>query len=90
MEEPAERRQRLQWQARALIGSLVFGGVMTMVAAVLLAGLVSPFFAALALFGFADFWLAWMFASARLGPLAELKRTDPGVDPSYNPYARED
>jgi HAMP domain-containing protein len=89
MDEAAERRQKLQWQARALIGSLVFGGVMTMVATVLLAGLVSPFFAALALFGLADFWLAWMFASARLGPLAELRELD-RADPSHNPYARED
>jgi hypothetical protein len=89
MDEAAERRQRLQWRARALIGSLVFGGVMTMVATVLLAGLVSPFFAALALFGLADFWLAWMFASARLGPLVELRELD-RADPSHNPYARED
>jgi hypothetical protein len=89
MDEAAERRQRLQWQARALIGSLVFGGVMTMVATVLLAGLVSPFFAALALFGLADFWLAWMFASARLGPLVELRELD-RADPSHNPSARED
>jgi hypothetical protein len=88
MDEAAERRQSLQRQARALIGSLVFGGVMTLVATVLLAGLVSPFFAALALFGIADFWLAWMFASARLGPLVELRRLD-RADPAHNPYARE-
>jgi hypothetical protein len=75
-DEAAERRQRLQTQARALIGSLVFGGVMTVVAAVLLAGLVSPFFLLLALFGIADFWLAWMFASARLGPLSQLRDPD--------------
>jgi hypothetical protein len=43
---------------------------------VLLAGLVSPFFAALALFGIADFWLAWMFASARVGPLSRLRDQD--------------
>jgi hypothetical protein len=68
--------------------ALMLSGLVTIAAAVVLALVVEPFLIAIALVGLVDFVLARAFASGRLGSGGAAP--EPGEDPSYNPYARED
>ena len=87
-----------QDSVRRVVGVLYLSGAVTIVIGIVLGFVVSPVcFAAVAL-GIADFVLAGLFSSGRIGPLAaRRKATESGdaaqvteADPSFNPYARED
>jgi hypothetical protein len=92
---PAERH------TRALVLSLVLGGLVLTAVAVAVGLIVDPVFFALAAFSLVDFLLAWMFATGRIGPGAARRKAEAAgaagdaataaqADPAYNPYARED
>ena len=71
--------------------ALFISGIVTIVVAVVLAVVVEPVLGAIALVGIIDLVLARAFASGRLGSGGGAAGSpDPGEDPSYNPYARED
>jgi len=81
-----------------VISVLYLSGAITIVIGIALGFLISPVcFAAVAL-GIADFVLAGLFSSGRIGPLsarrAAVERGDAAAvaeaDPDFNPYARED
>jgi hypothetical protein len=87
-----------QQSVRKLVSVLYLSGAITIVAGIALGFVISPaLFAAVAL-GIADFVIAGLFSSGRIGPLAARRAaTEAGdaaalaeADPSFNPYARED
>jgi len=81
---------------------LVGSGLAGIAAGAVLAFVVDPLLALIALAGVLDLGLAWAFGTGRLGAYTgggseSLEReasvepsADPAEDPSYNPYARED
>jgi hypothetical protein len=84
-----------------IVQVLVVSGIATIVIAGVLAVVVDPLLAFIALIGVVDLIVARGFATGRLGtpPAAapiqpemsdELAPGDASQDPSYNPYARED
>jgi hypothetical protein len=84
---------------RVLVGSFVLGGLFVIGVAVYLGAAVSSALYAVALVSLIDFALAWAFATGRIGPLARRRAdaeatggaaAEAELDPSYNPYARED
>lgn len=89
---------------RALVISLVVGGIITLAVGILLGATVSAALYLIAIASVFDFGLAWAYHSgrldSRLGPTAQRRRRDAETsgdagsiaesDPSYNPYARED
>ncbi len=101
MSEPAQAASAArspQETARSPAIMLTVSGVIT-IAFALVAGLViEPFLFAVALVGIGDFVLAKLFASGRIGPLAQRRRAAASGDaaaiaerdPGFNPYARED
>ena len=79
--------------------SLIVAGVVTIAIAIFLGATVSSGLYAIAAVSIIDFGLAWAYGTGRLGPAAERRReakaagdtaTAAEIDPSYNPYARED
>ena len=87
-----------QDSVRRLVMVLSLSGAITVVLGIVLGFVVSPaLFAAVAL-GIADFVIAKLFASGRIGPLAARRAAAEAgdaaavaeTDPSFNPYARED
>jgi hypothetical protein len=94
----SEQRSR-QDSVRTLAGALVLGGLLTIGIAVYLGFAVGPGLFAIALLALADFALAWALATGRIGARADrLADAEPSgdaaaeaeLDPSYNPYVRED
>jgi len=84
---------------RTLVLSMVGGGIVVIAVAIVLGATISAALYALALFSLIDFALAWAFATGRMGPGAQRRRdaeasgdltAETELDPSYNPYARED
>ena len=84
---------------RTLVLSMVGGGIVVIAVAIYLGAAISPGLYALAAFALIDFGLAWAFATGRMGPGAQRRReaeasgnlaAETELDPSYNPYARED
>ena len=74
-------------------------GVLTVLLGIVLGIAVDQVLFAVAAIGLIDFVMAWLFASGRIGPDAQRPRDAAAqddaaaaaeVDPSYNPYARED
>ena len=81
-----------------LVPILYLSGAITVVLGIALGFVISPaLFAAVAL-GVADFVIAGLFSSGRIGPLAARRAAAEAgdaaavaeTDPSFNPYARED
>jgi hypothetical protein len=73
--------------------SLIISGVATIILAIVLGIAIDPLIYLLALVGIADFVIARLFASGRLGGTAGSPGEAAAMaesDPSYNPYARED
>ena len=82
-----------------LVLSMIAGGIVVIAVAIYLGATISTPLYAVAAFALIDFWLAWAFASGRMGPAAARRReaeasgspaAEAEFDPSYNPYARED
>jgi hypothetical protein len=75
---------------------LMFSGVATIVAGVVLGLVVEPVLFAIAAVGVMDLVVARVLASGRVGQASvgsaadEHAPADADADPSYNPYARED
>ena len=99
MIEPRQPGDPERQAVRALALSLVIGGLITIALGVWLGATVESVLYVVSAVGLVDFALAWAFASGRIGPLAQRRRDAEasgdaaalaGVDPSYNPYARED
>ena len=97
--DPAPAPRPVQGPSRLLIIVLCVSGVLTVLAGIALGIAVKPVLFAIAAAGIVDFVMAWLFASGRVGPDAQRRREaeaagDPTaiaeVDPTYNPYARED
>ncbi len=87
-----------QDSVRSLVGILYLSGAITIVLGIALGFVISPVaFAAVAL-GIADFVLAALFSSGRIGPLAARRAAAKAgdaaalteADASFNPDARED
>jgi hypothetical protein len=81
-----------------LVSALYLSGAITVVLGIVLGFVVSPIlFAAVAL-GIVDCVIAGLYSSGRIGPLATRRRDAAAgdaaaiaeVDPSFNPYSRED
>jgi hypothetical protein len=88
-----------QQTIRILTMALVLGGLFTIGVAVYLGAAVDSVLYLVALVGLADFFVAWAFATGKIGALARRRRdaeasgdvvAEVEQDPSYNPYARED
>jgi hypothetical protein len=84
---------------RLIALSLAAGGVITIALAIYLGATVSSALYAIALVSLVDFAMAWAYLTGRLGPAAQRRRAaeasgdvvaEVELDPSYNPYARED
>jgi hypothetical protein len=84
---------------RVMALSLAIGGVFTVAVAIFLGATVDPVLYAIALLSLVDFGLAWAYGTGRVAPVARARReleesgqvTEAAeLDPSYNPYARED
>jgi hypothetical protein len=87
-----------QDSVRKIVSVLYLSGAITVVLGIALGFVISPaLFAAVAL-GIADFVIAGLFSSGRIGPLAARRAAAEAgdaaavaeTDPSFNPYARED
>jgi hypothetical protein len=85
--------------ARLVAASLVLGGILLIAVAVYLGATVSPVLYLISVLSLVDFALARAFATGRIGPTAARRRAaeqtgdvaaEAELDPSYNPYARED
>jgi hypothetical protein len=84
--------------ARALFITLYFTAAVAAIAAIALALLISPAFLAIGIISIADLVIARLFARGVIGPLAAWRRAEASgdaaalaeLDPTYNPYARED
>ena len=85
--------------SRVLGVSLAASGVLMIIVAIWLGATVDPVLYVIAAVGLADFVFAWLFATGRIGPAARRRRAaeasgdaaaEAEIDPSYNPYARED
>jgi hypothetical protein len=76
---------------RAVAGYLYLSAAITIVVGIALGFVVGPVWFAVVAVGLLDIVVARLFASGRLGGAG---KSDPvaaaEVDPSYNPYARED
>jgi Flp pilus assembly protein TadB len=86
---------------QTLIRLMYVSALVTVLVAIILGALVSPFLFAIALLAIVDLWLARAYATGRLRMASDprLARPEEGgvvegdaatADPSYNPYARED
>ncbi len=75
---------------------MILSGVVMIAIGIAVGIAVAPAYFAIAALGLVDFVLAWMFHTGRLGGSpppgqpADAAPADPTLDPSYNPYARED
>lgn len=84
--------------ARKVAAALYVSGVITLVVGVLLGLLFEPLFFLIAAFAIADFVIARLYETGRIGPLAGRRRSEASgdaaataeADADYNPYARED
>ena len=87
-----------QDSARKIVSVLYLSGAITVVAGIALGFVLTPALFALVALGIADFVIAGLLSSGRIGPLsARRAATEAGdaaaiaeTDPSFNPYARED
>jgi hypothetical protein len=91
----ADEATKLRWLVRGLLAA----AVLTLVVAIVVGALVGPWGYVIALSSVADLVVARLFATGRIGPLAQRRRQAQAsgelgsvteADPSYNPYARED
>jgi hypothetical protein len=84
--------------ARKLAAALYVSGVITLVVGVVLGLLFGAVYFLIALFAVADFIIARLYETGRIGPLAGRREAEASgdaatvaeSDPGYNPYARED
>jgi undecaprenyl pyrophosphate phosphatase UppP len=86
-------------QGRVIATWLVIGGVVAIVVGVICGAVIEPYLYSIAAVALIDFALAWAFASGRIGPTAQRRDAaeaagtaaqEAELDPSFNPYARED
>jgi hypothetical protein len=87
-----------QDSVRKLVNALYLSGAITVVVGIALGFIIGPALFAVVALGIADFVIAGLLSSGRIGPLsARRAATEAGdaaaiaeTDPSFNPYARED
>lgn len=84
---------------RILVLALIGGAVLTAAVGIYLGATITPALYALAGVALVDLALAWAYATGRIGPAAQRRREAEAsgdaamaaeVDPTFNPYARED
>jgi hypothetical protein len=85
---PTDLRRVASW--------LYLSAAISVVAGILFGLTITPIFFALVAVGVLDAAIAYLFSTGRLGgsgsaaPAGDPAATEVDVDPSYNPYARED